>query len=218
VTVRVVLADDQRVVRDGLAMVLGHLPGIELVAVTANGAEAVAATAEHAPDVVLMDLNMPVMDGTEATRLVRAQHPTTRVIVLTTFDDDESVFAALRAGACGYITKDAGADQIAAAIHSVAAGGAALDPSVQARLLDSFGQVPIPAPRDEDGLPHGLTTREAEVLSLIAAGLSNVEIAEALVVSEATVKTHINRLFAKTGVRDRAQAVAYAYRVGLARP
>ena len=218
-TVRVLLADDQRVVRDGLTLMLRHLPDIDLVAGASDGAEAVALVEQHKPDVVLMDLRMPNLDGVEATRVIHDRHPDIGVIVLTTFDDDESVFSALRAGARGYLTKDAGADQIAAAIQAVADGAALLEPSVQARLLQSLGSVGVSAPRAQpDALPDGLTRREAEVLTLIADGLSNAEIAQRLVVSETTVKTHINRLFAKTGVRDRAQAVTYAYRTGLASP
>jgi DNA-binding NarL/FixJ family response regulator len=216
-TVRVLLADDQRVVRDGLLLLLGLLPDVELVGAAEDGAQAVALVAEHRPDVVLMDLRMPRVDGVEATRRIRAEHPEVQVIVLTTYSDDESVFAALRAGARGYLTKDAGAEEIARAIARVHAGEAMLDPSVQARLLDGLGAVP-PPPAVPAQLPDGLTPREGEVLTLVAAGMSNAEIAGRLVLSEATVKTHINRIFAKTGVRDRAQAVSYAYRAGLARP
>jgi DNA-binding NarL/FixJ family response regulator len=216
-TVRVLLADDQRVVRDGLVLLLGLLPDVELVGAAEDGDEVVALVAEHRPDVVLMDLWMPRVDGVEATRRIRSEHPAVQVIVLTTYSDDESVFAALRAGARGYLTKDAGADEIARAIARVHAGEAMLDPSVQARLLDGL-EAPLPLPPVPDALPDGLTAREGEVLTLVAAGMSNAEIAGRLVVSEATVKTHINRIFAKTGVRDRAQAVSYAYRAGLARP
>jgi DNA-binding NarL/FixJ family response regulator len=165
-----------------------------------------------------MDLRMPGVDGVEATRRIRADLPDVHVVVLTTYSDDESVFAALRAGARGYLTKDAGAEEIARAIDRVRAGEALLDPSVQARLLDGLGRVSEPAPREPGRPPDGLTSREAEVLGLIAEGLSNAEIAHRLFVSEATVKTHINHAFAKAGVRDRAKAVAYAYRTGLAHP
>jgi DNA-binding NarL/FixJ family response regulator len=219
-----VLADDQRIVREGLSLVLGLLPGVELVGTAEDGEEALALAASLRPDVVLMDLRMPRVDGVEATRRIRAQQPEVEVIVLTTYADDESIFAALHAGARGYLTKDARSEEIGTAIARVAAGEAMLDPVVQARLLDHLEAVaPTPAtpltastgaaqPLDE------LTPRETEVLALIAAGLSNQEIAERLVVSEATVKTHVNRLFAKTGVRDRAQAVALAYRAGLIQP
>lgn len=217
-TIRVLVVDDQRVVRDGLALMLQHLAGIECVGTAENGEQAVDRARELGPRVVLMDLRMPVLDGVEATRAIRESMPEVEVIVLTTYQDDESVFSALKAGARGYLTKDASADEIAQAIHRVAAGHALLDPAVQARLLDALTQTRAPRERDPQDLPDGLTPREAEVMALIAEGLSNVEIAERLFVSEATVKTHINRAFAKTGVRDRAQAVAYAYRMGLASP
>jgi DNA-binding NarL/FixJ family response regulator len=216
-TARVLIADDQRIVREGLAMVLGLLPGLELVGTASNGHEAIELAAEHHPDIVLMDLRMPDIDGVEATRQIRAEHPDTQVIVLTTYADDSSIFAALQAGARGYLTKDAGPEEIAAAIERVAQGQAMLDPAIQARVLERLGS-PQPPPAPPDELPDGLTAREAEVLTLIAEGLSNTEIAQRLVVSETTVKTHINRIFAKTGVRDRAQAVTYAYRNGLATP
>ncbi len=217
-TVRVLVVDDQRVVRDGLALLLRVSPDVDLVGTAENGQAALERLDELAPDVVLMDLRMPVMDGVEATRRIRAGYASVQVIVLTTYADDESVFAALRAGARGYLTKDADADEIIRAVQRVHAGEAMLDTSVQARLLDAFGAgVPASAPGPAD-LPDDLTPREAEVLALIAEGLSNAEIARRLVVSEATVKTHVNRLFAKTGVRDRAQAVRYAYRHGLASP
>ena len=218
-TVRVVLADDQRAVREGLELVLRMLPDVEVVGTAANGAEALALVAATRPDVVLMDLRMPEVDGVEATRRIREEHPDVRVVVLTTYADDESVFAALEAGARGYLTKDAGSEEIARAIARVAAGEAMLDPAVQARLLDRFdasaGFAPPAVPPTEVG---GLTAREVEVLTLIASGLSNAEIADRLVVGESTVKTHVNRIFAKTGVRDRAQVVAYAYRAGLVHP
>lgn len=215
--IRVVIADDQRVVRDGLSFLLSLIDGLEVVGAAADGGEAVALVASLDPDVVLMDLRMPHMDGVEATRRVRRDHPRTQVVVLTTYADDSSVLAALRAGARGYLTKDAGAEEIGRAINRVAGGSADLDPNVQARLLDMLpGGDAAPAVGARTGPPpDGLTERELEVLTLIAAGLSNTEIAERLVVSEATVKTHVNHLFAKTAVRDRAQAVAYAYRHGL---
>jgi len=226
-TVRVVLADDQRIVREGLGLVLGLLPGVDLVGTAEDGEEAAALAVSLRPDVVLMDLRMPRVDGVEATRRIRAEQPTVEVIVLTTYADDESIFAALRAGARGYLTKDARSEEIGTAIARVAAGQAMLDPVVQARLLDHLDAVAPTAPAETTATPaaigsaeplEGLTPRETEVLTLIAAGLSNGEIAERLVVSEATVKTHVNRLFAKTGVRDRAQAVAFAFRAGLVQP
>jgi DNA-binding NarL/FixJ family response regulator len=204
----VVLADDQRVVREGLATLLGLLPGIEVVGTASDGQEAVALVERLHPDVVLMDLSMPRCDGVEATRRLREQGSPTQVVVLTTYADDRSVVEALRAGARGFLTKDAGAEEIERAIAAVVRGEAAIDPAVQHHLVDAVTRRPE--------FPDGLTPREAEVLSLVAQGLSNVEIAAQLVVSEATVKSHINHLFAKTGARDRAQAVAYAYRHGLA--
>ena len=227
--VRVILADDQRLVRESLATMLGLLAGIELVATACDGEEALELVARHAPDVVLMDLRMPRLDGIEATSRLREQAPAVRVIALTTYADDESVLGALRAGARGYLTKDASSEDIAAAIAQVAAGEAALDPAVQlhvvAALADPGGDAGK-GPRDpglgraaaSSELPDDLTPREAEVLALIAEGLTNAEIAERLFVSPTTVKSHINHLFAKAGLRDRAQAVNYAYRTGIATP
>jgi len=211
---RVVLADDQAVVREGLVTLLGLLPGIEVVGAGADGVDAVRLVGEHQPDVLLVDLRMPRCDGVEATRLVRERYPDTEVVVLTTYADDESVLSALRAGARGYLTKDADAEAIARALRAAAAGQSTMDGEVQRRLIEaaSRGRRAAAAPTE---LADGLTAREIEVLRLIAAGLSNTEIARKLVVSEATVKTHVNHVFAKAGLRDRAQAVAYAYRNGL---
>ncbi|MFI0186018.1 response regulator [Streptomyces sp. NPDC017082] len=217
-TARVVVADDQTVVREGIVMLLGLLPGVEVVGAAGDGEEAVRLAGELAPDVVLMDLRMPRCDGVEATRRIRTRYPATQVVVLTTYADDESLFPALRAGARGYLTKDAGGDEIVRAVHSVLSGEAGLSPSVQRRLLERLSQ-PEPEPAPVAGRPpDGLTTRETEVLVLIAEGLSNQEIAHRLHVSTATVKTHINNLFAKAGLKDRAQAVRYAYSKGLVRP
>lgn len=213
---RVLVADDQTVVRDGLVLLLGLLPDIDGVAAAGDGEQALRLVAEHAPDVVLMDLRMPRMDGVEATRRIRSEHPGVQIVVLTTYADDESVFAALRAGARGYLTKDAGAEEIARAIAAVRDGDAQLDPSVQRRLLEAVASGE--STRRPTGLPDGLTRREAEVLTLIAAGRSNAEIAQDLFISQTTVKTHINNIFAKTGLRDRAQAVAYAFRNNLTLP
>ncbi|MEU5039577.1 response regulator transcription factor [Streptomyces griseorubiginosus] len=216
---RVVVADDQTVVREGIVMLLGLLPGIEVVGAAGDGEQAVQLVAELAPDVVLMDLRMPRCDGVEATRRIRAEHPGTQVVVLTTYADDDSLFPALKAGARGYLTKDAGGDEIVRAVHSVLSGDAGLSPSIQRRLLERLSQPEPPQPTATSvEPPDGLTAREVEVLALIAEGLSNQEIARALHVSTATVKTHINNLFAKTGLKDRAQAVRYAYAKGLVRP
>lgn len=206
----VVLADDQTIVREGLVTLLGLLPGIRVVGSAPDGERAVALVAELSPDVLLTDLRMPVCDGVEATRRVRTQYPGTAVVVLTTYADDASVVQALRAGAAGWLSKDADAEAIARALRSAADGHTTVDSAALARLLAAE---PTPQPAAE--LPDGLTAREAEVLGLIASGLSNGEIARRLVVSEATVKTHVNHLFAKAGLRDRAQAVGYAYRHGL---
>ena len=229
--IRVVVADDQTAVREGLALLLDLLDDVTVVGAARDGDEAVALVAAHAPDVVLMDLRMPGCDGVRATERIRADHPGTRVVVLTTYAEDADILAALRAGALGYLTKDADRNQIAQAVRGAAAGQSVLDPQVQQRLLAAATSAPPPAPAEaqaqaqakakakakaEGELPDGLTAREGEVLALIAEGLSNREIARRLYVSEATVKSHINRLFAKTGVRDRAQAVNYAYRHGLA--
>ncbi len=220
--VRVLIADDQKVVREGLVSLIGLLPGISVVGAATDGDDAVSQAGELRPDVVLMDLNMPRCNGVEATERLREAHPEISVVVLTTYSDDAWVFSALQAGARGFLTKDAGADEIHRAITTVAAGQAQLDPSVQRRLLDALNQGqrfaiagPEQAADGEAAPPDDLTPREAEVLSQIAAGLSNAEIAETLFVSEATVKTHINHLFTKTGLRDRAQLVRYAFQHGL---
>jgi DNA-binding NarL/FixJ family response regulator len=232
--IRVLAADDQRVVREGLALMLSLLPGVAVAGTAADGEEALALAAELKPDVVLMDLRMPGIGGVEATRRLRAAEPSIRVIVLTTYADDRSVVSALQAGAVGYLTKDAGAAEIRQALERVRNGQAAIDPAVQRHLVDAIAASgppgsPFPAATAEPGAqaasassaaapPDGLTPREAEVLGLIAAGLSNAEIAARLSVSEATVKSHINHLLPKIAARDRAQAVSYAYRHGLAAP
>jgi DNA-binding NarL/FixJ family response regulator len=214
--IRVLVVDDQALVREGLMTLLQATPGIEPVADAADGAEAVALAARHRPDVILMDLRMPNVDGVQATREIRAAQPDTEIVVLTTHADEASILDALRAGARGYLTKDAGIQEIARAVHAAAAHQSLLDPIVQAKLLQAVGTAPAaPAPTPRQ-LPDELTPREAEVLSLIARGLSNREIAAHLVVSEATVKTHVNHVYAKIGARDRAQAVHYAYTHDLA--
>ncbi|MGA9857340.1 MAG: response regulator transcription factor [Solirubrobacteraceae bacterium] len=213
--IRVLVADDQALVREGLMTLLEIAAGIEPVAAAADGEEAVALAARHRPHVVLMDLRMPRLDGVEATRRIRAAQPETEIVVLTTHADDQSILGALQAGARGYLTKDAGIAEISRAIQAAAAHQALLDPAVQARLLAAAAAA-TPAAAPGADLPDELTPREAEVLRLIARGMSNAEIAAALVVSEATVKSHINHLFAKIGARDRAQAVHYAYTHGIA--
>jgi DNA-binding NarL/FixJ family response regulator len=216
-TVRVVVADDQRVVREGLVTSLSVIPGVQVVGAAADGEQAVALVARYRPQVVLMDLRMPRLDGVEATRRILADYPATAVVVLTTYADDDSILAALRVGALGYLTKDAGREQIARALRAAAGGQAILDPAVQARLVAAAAHsVPDAAPARP--LPDGLTAREAEVLSLIATGRTNAQIAAALVVSPSTVKTHINNIFAKIGITGRAQAVHYAYTHGFADP
>lgn len=211
--IRVLVADDQRVVREGLSTLLGLLAGVEVVATAADGNQAVALAIQLRPDVVLMDLRMPHCDGAEATRRLRDHDASIKVLVLTTYSDDRSVIDALRAGARGYLTKDAGAEEIREALERVTRGQAAIDPAVQHHLVSAIATGPSTTPAPQ--LPAGLTQREAEVLTLIAQGLSNIEIADQLAVSETTIKSHINHLFAKTGVRDRAQAVTYAYQHGL---
>ena len=208
---RIIVADDQTAVREGLVTLLSTMPDIEVVGSAADGEEAVTLVAQLTPDVVLMDLRMPRVDGIEATRCIRAAHPSTQVVVLTTYADDESILDALRAGAIGYLTKDAARDHIRRAIEAAAAGQAVLDPAVQARLVE----VARPPSSNPSQLPDGLTEREGEVLRLIASGQSNSQIAAQLFVSEATIKTHVNHIFAKTSSRDRAQAVAYAHQHGL---
>jgi DNA-binding NarL/FixJ family response regulator len=212
--VTVIVADDQSAVREGLVLLLGTLPGIVVAGEAADGNAAADLVAKVQPQVVLMDLNMPGSDGVSATRRITAEHPGTRVVVLTTYADDDSIIGALQAGALGYLTKDATRAEIGRAIQAAAAGQAVLDPGVQRRLLSAAARV---AP-GERGESDDLTPREAEVLGLIATGQSNREIARALFVSEATVKTHVNRIFANTGSRDRVQAMRYAYTHGYASP
>jgi DNA-binding NarL/FixJ family response regulator len=211
--IRVVIADDQPLMRAGFKAVLEAAGDIVVVAEAGDGAEAVAAARREAPDVVLMDIRMPVLDGIEATR----QLPGRRVLVLTTFGLDEYIIAALRAGASGFLLKDAPAEEVVGAVRALAAGDAVLSPAVTRRLLDQVGRrLPAAVARD-DGLEQ-LTEREREVLRMLAAGLSNGEIAQALVVSEATVKSHVSSLLGKLGLRDRVQAVIYAYETGLIAP
>ncbi|MEV7278765.1 response regulator transcription factor [Streptomyces sp. NPDC093111] len=212
--INVVIADDQAAVREPLAMVLALAGDINVVATAANGRDVLDIVAEETVDVVLMDLRMPVMDGTEATRRLSEAHPDVAVVVLTTFADDDSIMAALAAGARGYLTKNAGREDIARAIRAAAAGQSVLDNEVRTRLLAAVTGAPRSAPGEP--LPEDLTPREREVLALIGQGLPNRAIAERLFISEATVKTHINNLFAKARIRDRADAVRRAIAAGLA--
>jgi DNA-binding NarL/FixJ family response regulator len=207
--IRVLVADDQAIVRDGLVTVLGLLDDVEVVGEAADGEEACSLVDERGADVVLMDLRMPVLDGSAATARIVASHPETAVLVLTTFADDASIMGALKAGARGYLTKDAGREEVAAAVRAVARGQTTLAAAVGARLIDGLSAAPEPAapPPLSERFPL-LTARELEVLGLVGDGLSNTEIASRLFVSVATVKTHINSIFAKLAVRDRAQAIA----------
>jgi DNA-binding NarL/FixJ family response regulator len=225
--IKVLVADDQKIVREGLVTLLGLLPGITVIGAATDGEDAVRQALELRPDVVLMDLNMPHCNGVEATQRLRQLRSDAAVVVLTTYSDDAWVFAAIQAGARGFLTKDAGTDEIHRAITDVAAGHAQLDPAVQRRLLEALNSGDLFAVADAGGAgpaappaaaepPDGLTPREAEILTHIAAGESNAEIAMALYVSEATVKTHIHHLLSKTGLRDRSQLVSYAFRNGLA--
>jgi DNA-binding NarL/FixJ family response regulator len=218
--IRVLIADDQRVVREGLSMLVGLIDGVVVVGAAGDGAEAVRLAEAHHPDVVMMDLRMPGTDGIAATADLRQRLPAARVLVLTTYADEAAIVPALQAGARGYLTKDASAEQIETAIRAVHAGQTHLDPAVQERLVAAVISQPpgAAAPGPAQPPPAGLTVREAEVLTLLASGLSNAEIAQRLFLSHATVKTHINRIFAKTGARDRAQAVRFAYQHGLATP
>lgn len=207
-TITLVVVDDQTSVREALAVMLDLAEDVSVVATANNGAEAVEAAERHHPDVVLMDLNMPVMGGVEATGLIHAAEPHTTVLVLTTFDDDESILAALHAGASGYLTKEADRTTILSAVRAAAQGQTVLAPEVQRRLLALTARpAPVAPPR---GREFNLTAREREVLALIGEGLRNPEIAAELVISEATVKTHINNMFTKAGFHSRADAVRYA--------
>jgi DNA-binding NarL/FixJ family response regulator len=214
--IRILIADDQAMVRSGLKMILESESDLEVVAEAQNGEEAVRQVEKHKPDVVLMDVRMPVMDGLEATRMIAADHADTRVIVLTTFDIDDYVYGSLRAGASGFLLKDAPADDLIAAIRVVASGDALLAPSVTRRVIERFAE--RPAANVTVGGLDDLTERESEVLKLVARGLSNTEIAEKLFLSEATVKTHVSHILTKLGIRDRVQAVVAAYESGLVTP
>ncbi len=216
--IRVVVADDQELVRAGFGMILDAQPDIEVVAEACNGAEAVEAVAEHRPDVLLLDVRMPVMDGLEAARRVCAEYPATKVIMLTTFDIDDYIYDALYAGASGFLLKDVRRDDLAHGVRMVASGEALLAPSVTRRLISEFAarrpSGPVSAVRAPSRLLEQLTAREQETLRLLARGLSNAEIAAELVVSEHTVKTHVSNVLGKLQLRDRVHAVVFAYEAG----
>ena len=239
-TIRVLVADDQKVVREGLCLLVGMLPGVEVTGAAVDGDDAVRQASRDVPDVVLMDLHMPNCDGVEATRRIVRDQPSVRVVVLTGYCDDERVFSALRAGARGYLTKDASAGEILQAVTTVCAGNAQLDPSVQRMLVDAIARgarvgladasvtgaevsgTGVPGAggslggRDKAALA-GLTEREVDMLTAIGSGLSNAEICARFGITPATVKSHVNHLLAKTGMRDRAQLVGYAFRQDLVR-
>ena len=214
-TVRVVLVDDQPLVRSGLRVLMADHPELEVVGEAATGAEAVRLVADLDPDVVVMDIRMPGMDGIEATRLITAGPATTRVLVLTTFDEDDHVYGALRAGASGFVVKDMALDDILAAIRVVAAGDALIAPGVTRRLIADFIGRPATAPERSPRPVEGITEREREVLTLVGRGRSNTEIAEDLFITVATAKSHVSRLLTKLGARDRVQLVITAYEMGL---
>jgi DNA-binding NarL/FixJ family response regulator len=207
---RIVVADDQASVREGLSIMLGLLPDIDVVGAAANGREALDVVASTQPDAILLDLNMPVLDGTETTRRLRALHPQVAVVVLTTYADDSSVIAALQAGARSYLTKDADRADIAQALRSAATGLSVLDPAVHATLLAAAAEHRSKPARQPEQLPDGLTQREGEILAMVGRGMTNPDIAAELFLSAHTVKSHINRIFAKTRSADRAAAIRYA--------
>jgi DNA-binding NarL/FixJ family response regulator len=212
---RIVIADDQASVRQGLVVLLDGLPDIDVVGAAADGEQALDLVAERHPDAILLDLNMPVLDGIGAIRRLRAEHPDVAIVVLTTYADDSSVLDALRAGARSYLTKDADHTDIARALHAAADGLTVFDPRVHDTLLAATAAPRAPEPPPAAAPPDGLTQRELEILSLIARGLTNPEIAAQLYLSNHTIKTHISRIFAKTGSRDRAAAIGYAHRHGI---
>jgi DNA-binding NarL/FixJ family response regulator len=216
-TIRVLVVDDQTLVRTGFRMILEAQPDIEIVGEAGDGVAAVELSQQHQPDVVLMDIRMPEMDGVAATKAITAAQPDTRVLVLTTFDLDEYVYDALLAGASGFLLKDVGRDDLVAAVRVVAGGDALLAPSITRRLLDDFVGSRASRP-DATAAPEVLTAREFDTLTLLAEGLSNPQIAARLVVSEHTVKTHVSNVFHKLGLRDRVHAVIYAYERGIVKP
>jgi DNA-binding NarL/FixJ family response regulator len=215
--IRVVIADDQDLVREGLRMMLEAEPDIEVAAEAGNGMDALAAARTHDPDVLLMDIRMPELDGIEATARLVGSHARTRVLVLTTFDLDEYVYRAMKAGASGFLLKDANREQLANAVRTVATGEALLAPSITRRLIEDYCRHPPPG-LDQPAAAKELSPRELEVLRLVARGMANAEIAGELFLSEATVKSHVARILGKLGLRDRVQAVVLAYESGIVRP
>ncbi|MFF4456670.1 response regulator [Streptomyces goshikiensis] len=213
--VRVLLVDDQPLVRSGLRMLMAHHPDLEVVGEASTGAEAVRLAGEIDPDVVVMDIRMPGMDGIEATRLITAGPAASRVLVLTTFDEDDHVYGALRAGASGFVVKDMALDDILAAVRVVAAGDALIAPGITRRLIAEFARRPASAPARSPRPVEGITEREREVLTLVGRGRSNTEIAEDLFITVATAKSHVSRLLTKLDARDRVQLVITAYETGL---
>jgi DNA-binding NarL/FixJ family response regulator len=213
--IRVLLVDDQQLMREGLRVLLELEPDLEVAGETADGQAALESYAALQPDVVLMDIRMPGMDGVEATWRLRGRWPQARVIILTTFDDDEYVFEGLRAGALGYLLKDVSGQELAEAVRTVASGGALVEPSVARKVLAEFARLAPPARSAEAGLPERLTEREREVLRLLAKGSSNREIAERLSLAEGTVKNHVTNILQKLGVRDRTQAAVRARGLGM---
>jgi DNA-binding NarL/FixJ family response regulator len=216
-TIRVVVADDQGMVRSGFSVLLNAQPDIEVIGEAVNGQEAITRAAELRPDVILMDVRMPVLDGLQATRQITAMTDPPKILVLTTFDLDDYVYEALRSGASGFLLKDASATELANAVRLVAAGDALLAPGVTRRLIAEFARMGAPRSPGRKQL-EGLTERESEVLALVARGMSNAEIADHLVVAEQTIKTHVGRILMKLGLRDRTQAVVLAYESGLVHP
>ncbi|HNS01822.1 MAG TPA: response regulator transcription factor [Anaerolineae bacterium] len=213
--VRLLLVDDQRLMREGLHTLLEMEPGLTVVGEAGNGQEALDAYAELLPDVTLMDVRMPVMDGVEATRRLRARWPAARVIILTTFDDDEYVFEGLRAGALGYLLKDVSIQELAEAIHTVMAGGVLIEPSVARKVVAEFARMAAPSSRPQQRLEEPLSERELEILALLAHGLTNREIAQRLYLAEGTVKNYVTNILGKIGARDRTQAALRARELGL---
>ena len=214
-SIRVLLVDDQKLMREGLRVLLELEPDLDVVAEAGDGQAALEAYAAHQPDVVLMDIRMPGMDGVEATWRLRERWPRARVIILTTFDDDEYVFEGLRAGALGYLLKDVSGQELAEAVHTVAAGGALIEPSVARKVLAEFARLAPPARPLEEALPEPLSGREREVLQLLGQGLSNREIATRLSLAEGTVKNYVTGILQKLGVRDRTQAAVRARELGV---